>query len=806
MTIPFSSAKWIWLPQEEPVVNQYVNFRRVFTIGVQPATAMLHLSVDTDFVLFVNGEEAARGQFSDYPERKTFTSVDVAGKLRAGENVIAVLAYYKGRNFSTYCAGKAGLIFALEAGEACVVSDGAWRARQSPAFRSGEMPVVTVQLGFTAEFDARLEDAWTESGYDHNGWMHARELAGATDGFWTELLPRPVPPLNVLPPRPAKLAAQGGLIRRGEGFSVADTMMRDALIAQRQYEAFTMPPRPDVFYTRAVPLPDDFIVQPDEGRAELLPPEEGTDGRYVIVDVGREEAGLLTFHLDAPAGTVVDIAHGEHLHDGRVRAQVGGRNFADRYICREGDNRFTLPRRLGLRYLEFHFTNYDRPLQLDYLGLLPTELPLDDAGSFTSTDALANRIYEVGKRTLALCMHEHYEDCPWREQSLYAGDSRNQALFGYYAFGNYDFAAASFDLLGRGVGEDGLLELTAPASTSVNIPGYTVIWITELAEHWLYSGNPVLFDTFSQQIEWMLNTALAAHFDSVTGLYQPPGGPRAWQLYEWMDGLAGFKFGNDEPGERFDAPYNLYLHEALRSYAWMLAQAGQAEKATAVEAQYRALDRAIREAFWDAKEGALATFLERGKHWHHCDLVQAMAFSEGLLPESCADRALEGLMARRWYPMTFYTLLYQTLGLRTLGPAARRFTAETIVKHWEPMLLANATSFWETDLSDADFADAGSLCHAWSALPVYYYGAWTLGVRPLTPGFARFAVSPYPDRFLQASGAIPTPAGPIRIAWTRTDAGLNLVAEGPTGLQPVLQPFPEAPVARATYNSVEFGR
>lgn len=802
----FSNAKWIWLPQEEPVVNQYVNFRRVFRLDAQPATATLHLSVDTDFVLFVNGEEAARGQFSDYPERKTYSSVDVAGKLRAGENIIAVLAYYKGRNFSNYRAGKAGLIVALEAGETRVVSDSSWRARQSPAFRSGEVPVVTVQLGFTAEFDARLDDAWTQPGYDDSGWANARELAGATDGFWKELLPRPVPLLNVLPPWPVTLTAQGSLIRRGEGFSVADTMMRDALIAQRPYQAFTMPPQPETFYTRTVPLPGDCMVQPDEGRAELLPPEDGTDGRYVIVDVGREEAGVLTLHLDAPAGTVVDIAHGEHLDDGRVRAQVGSRSFADRYICREGDNRFTLPRRLGLRFLEFHFTNFDRPLQLDYLGLLPTELPLDDAGSFTSTDALANRIYEVGKRTLTLCMHEHYEDCPWREQSLYAGDSRNQALFGYYAFGNYDFAAASFDLLGRGVGEDGLLELTAPASTGVNIPGFSMCWLIDVAEHWLYSGNPVLFNTFAGQIEWMLNTALAAHFDPQTGLYQPPGGPRAWQLYEWMDGLAGFKFGHDDPGERFDAPYNLYLHEALRGYAWMLAQSGQAEKAEAVESQYKALGRSIRDAFWDAEAGALATFLERGKRWHLSDTVQTMALTGGLIPERCADRVLEGLMAHRWYPSTYYTMLYQTLGLRAFSPAARRFTAETIVKHWEPMLLANATSFWETDLGDADFADAGSLCHAWSALPVYYYGAWTLGVRPLEPGFKCFAVSPYPDRFLQAGGAIPTPAGPIRIGWTRTDAGLNVTAEGPAELQPVLQPFPEAPVARATYNGVEFRR
>ena len=43
-------------------------------------------------------------------------------------------------------------------------------------------------------------------------------------------------------------------------------------------------------------------------------------------------------------------------------------------------------------------------------------------------------------------MHEHYEDTPWREQAFYVADSRNQALCGYYAFGEYRFPAACFEL------------------------------------------------------------------------------------------------------------------------------------------------------------------------------------------------------------------------------------------------------------------------------------------------------------------------------------------------------------------------
>jgi hypothetical protein len=37
------------------------------------------------------------------------------------------------------------------------------------------------------------------------------------------------------------------------------------------------------------------------------------------------------------------------------------------------------------------------------------------------------------------------------------------------------------------------------------------------------------------------------------------------------------------------------------------------------------------------------------------------------------------------------------------------------------MLENGATSFWETIEGEAAFDKAGSLCHGWSALPVYYY-------------------------------------------------------------------------------------
>lgn len=37
------------------------------------------------------------------------------------------------------------------------------------------------------------------------------------------------------------------------------------------------------------------------------------------------------------------------------------------------------------------------------------------------------------------------------------------------------------------------------------------------------------------------------------------------------------------------------------------------------------------------------------------------------------------------------------------------------------MLFDGATSFWETLIGSEDFNGAGSLCHGWSAIPVYLY-------------------------------------------------------------------------------------
>ena len=50
----------------------------------------------------------------------------------------------------------------------------------------------------------------------------------------------------------------------------------------------------------------------------------------------------------------------------------------------------------------------------------------------------------------------------------------------------------------------------------------------------------------------------------------------------------------------------------------------------------------------------------------------------------------------------------------------RDWILQDIRKKYGYMLDQGATTFWETEKGWQDFDNAGSLCHGWSAMPIYY--------------------------------------------------------------------------------------
>ena len=92
--------------------------------------------------------------------------------------------------------------------------------------------------------------------------------------------------------------------------------------------------------------------------------------------------------------------------------------------------------------------------------------------------------------------------------------------------------------------------------------------------------------------------------------------------------------------------------------------------------------------------------------------------------------------------------------------------------YWGGMLALGATTMWEQFDPRQDFpAHYGmygmkydrSLCHAWGAGPIYLIGAYLMGLRPTSPGYATFIVAPDASAADSFEGTLPLPDGQVEI-------------------------------------------
>ena len=684
----FYEARRIWTKRtDEP--NQYGLFRQTFTLDALPQEARLRIRADSRYAAEINGRWLPAQQYADYPFYPVYDDIAIpADWLKQGENVLLVLGYCQNEDSSTYRKGEPSLIYELTAqGRVLAASGPATLCTEQTGFVSGAVEMFSGQLSYSFRYDA--EQAACPA------YRPAIILPDETAAYH----PRPIPQLLTGEPVPAWITAQG--VFRQSGEEESGRRMQAAWLRHKPFGEIA------------------------RGSA-LLPSEEGTvlacdegDGLYVLLDLGKEQAGYLLLDMELPAPCRVDGGFGEHLEDLRVRTAVGGRNFAFTLHLEAGRSRFFWPvKRLGCRYLQLHVES--RQVRLFYAGVRPTEYPVAAGHMPAGLSGLQRRIYEVSVDTLRRCMHEHYEDCPWREQALYAMDSRNQMLFGYDAFGETVFPRENLRLLGLGLREDGLLELCAPARVPTDIPSFSLVWITALEEYHRHTGDRA----FIREMLPVMRRILAAFASwERDGLVQNPSG--YWGFYEWAPGLDGIS----EDGTRqitrdgeADAPLNAFYAMALRAAEALFTALGEADEAASIGEKRRTLSAAYRQAFYSPEKAAYRLSTAADCQEVYPELVQALTLCADLGADDAQQEALAhrlpGGEFRPAVTLSHRIYYYQAL-LRypDLIPEALR----DVEAYWGPMAFAGATTFWETAEGAADFADAGSLCHGWSAAPIYVY-------------------------------------------------------------------------------------
>ena len=809
--------------------NQYAEYIDYFSTDVVPlgdlheqnGRILVRISADSEYMLWINGVPASFGQHDGYPDAPCFDEIDITDyTFWDGENKLAILGYHMGRSNSTYLAGTPGVIFetvyrpAAETGNTenetvLLASSENTLVRIAPEYSSGEVPIVSPQLGFTFEYDALAYDGWEKTQYEIPRGIRSVHcwLPAAVQESNADFRSRPIKKLAVTEPSESMIVAQGifdygSEYRKTRQNSPAYYMQNAAMKAMRFRELET---RPEHASRVLSPCTHPFLAsyaaqqaEAQEDRGILFTHRFGEakdvseskagaalcgKGIYAVIDLGKEECGYLSFEVEAPAGTVVTIGYGDHLEDLRVRSYIGPRSYSCSYICPGGRAAFShFIHRIAGRYLQI-FAETDT-LKIHTLGLLPARYPLSEnyAGEFNYSDALHTKIYETALHTLKLCMHEHYEDCPHREQALYAMDSRNQMLCGYYAFGEYPFAKESLKLLADGLRADGLLELCAPASVSITIPSFSLYWIQELTEYALYSGDLGFAEEMLPVAEKIMK-----HFS----LHSMPGkammawrGPQYWNFHEWSEGLDGAfadKITEEANGNCYDANLTSLFIVALERMAQTYAFIAMTPDASAelrdeymkkansyldlcenMKAQFSSM-------FYDEEVGLYASYVIGGKLCGYSELTNALAVYSG----ACAPQHLHaiaealkngGTDQTALKAITLSHTIYKYEALLLADSRNIDYVMHDIEKQWGGMLYAGATSFWETMRGAEDFDDAGSLCHGWSAIPVIIYYKYILGLRPVRPGFAEYACNPRPYKCHQAYGSVYTPAGRFEVA------------------------------------------
>lgn len=721
----FQSAEWIWLSQAS-TVNQYALFRADFCAkGACPAS--LRISADARYVAWLNGAFLEAGQYADYPVQKIYDEIALDGLLKPGANRLEIGVHSPVTDSSVYAFGAQAVIFEVLEEGACIARSGKEiLASPMPGYVSGPVDLITGQMGYSFEYDARFIPEVLEFA-PAKVLEHTRAFAE-----------NPVRRVRIGERSAGNVVSQGVFFWPQNAKTLGQRMQYAAMAFRENRDMSGLAAQP------SIPCASGIAYAAEEG-----------DGIYVLLDLGRETVGYLDIEIDLPAEAEILIGWGEHTDDLRLRTYVGTRNFAARYQGKAGHQRFThFFRRLGLRYVQLFVAA--RAFRLVYAGVLPTDYPLRHSPALQIADSLHARIAETCAATLRHCMHEHYEDCPWREQALYAMDSRNQMLCGYYAFGEYAMPRASLKLLSQSLRADGMLELCAPARIPITIPSFTAMFLVELQEYVLYSGD-LDFGREMLPCARAIADAFCAHVDE-SGLIPAYRDQKYWNFYEWQPYLEGYAtHERDTETLRYDAPLNCFVSLGLDRLAALMSYLGENGVAYARCAQ--GLKAAVDARFWDEEAGLYHSFANSQGQWHEAELTQALAAFCGACPERKLDRVLSRLADESLVPVTLAYSIFQFEALLMRPEKWSRWVFGRIARDWGHMLHCGATTFWETLKGAWDFDRAGSLCHGWSAIPIYLYFAYALGLKPLEPGFSRYSLERVDAGLGETSGMFVLPDG-----------------------------------------------
>ncbi|HME51100.1 MAG TPA: family 78 glycoside hydrolase catalytic domain [Candidatus Lokiarchaeia archaeon] len=809
-------AKWIWpqyftprrkrpvdraeefqgiLPSER---NIHVLFRKKFSLDEKPERAILQISVDSRYKLYVNGTYLGRGIPRCENCAWYFDEHDITNFVNEGENVIAIKTVYFGEDLAWYqaldCvkglntteAGKGGLIFEIDVESSSgqhklIGSDHATRALKLDAYKQ-DAPKKNGTLGRVDIVDlSRVPQDWTNLEFDDSNWESPLELYNPFEF----LIKRNIPFLREFEVNPANIMSCGEVEDAGADLSdseddeeIPDFCIKNGMEPNESLKTATIDGM-------------DAIINPHDGAAcEITSPGEGR-AVYLLLDFGKNVTGYMHLVVEGEAGTIVDMIPSEQCDAGQVN---NGDGFHGKRgmscTLRDGLQEFEQTLWDGFRYVMVKLRNIKKRLKIYRLNTVFTSYPYEENGSFECSNPMLNDLWKACTYTLVLCTHDGYEDCPWREQRSYPGDIYVENLVNLAAFGDYQMGKkfmydGAFDQLPTGMTFSFFCG-DAYAEQHI-IPNYQLYWIMVIDAQYLYSGDdgPIrdLYPSLLKALQWW-----EKYLDPVTGCVK---NVPFWKFIDWNDRL--------DADAEINAIVNAQYWKALQivaKYSTMLGWDVKASDLLKIADQVR---NGINEFLWDDAKGCYHDGLNHGElDGVISQQTNALLIDFNIAPEN------------RWPQMiavTFdepakdsYAIPWPKRGKGMPLQEGEVLLPQPFFMHFVNSMLAKIGRFdlmfkmfnegWGRMLTHPDFAGTiwetweqhGSRTHAWSATPAYDLLTYICGIKPVKPGFDEFLITPEFHDLEWVKGTFPSVKGDIKVSMRRNEDIMDFVLGIPVAL------------------------
>jgi len=751
-------ARWIWYPGEPGAPNAYYLFRREVVLPAE-GELTLHITADTRYQLFVNGQFIGRGAPQSQPFFQYYDSWDLSPHAGGDRVCIGVIANYVGNLDDT----RGGLLVEVVDGDAepVLISDDTWRVIRAEAWASKTFYFrMNKATPYQEHFDARkMPEGWNRLGFDDDRWQVAEVVHGRISDRppmvspWARLVPRDIPHMTADPVLPETVAYTEECVdianrMRGEDLSIGLSAVG----------------RP-IQYSR---LEGADALCTGGGGAVLACSSEHLDhifdGIYnpcIVLDFGRVVTAYPRIELEGVEGAALEIGYAERLIDGHFNNALEGQ-FADRIVMKDGTQVYQPFTWKAFRYLKLRLRDTTEPVTIRAVKAIVSTYPYEEVGGFHSEDEMLNDIFEISRYTLRLCSNEFIMDTPWREQAQWLGDVAAVTLGGIYAcFGD---TALPGKFLRQAAANQHPTGMISNVSNSVNhdwqtaIPDYSLWWMIGLWQHYMFTGEERWIHMFYPETLRIVNAHLA-HVNDFGLIENMP----YWPFIDWAD--------VDRRGEC--TAMNAIFYGALEALVKMAALKGDTYTVNKFIRLRSTMHQHFQSRLFDPDRGCFADArVDDALSEKVSEHANMAAIRWDLCDERAAETIIDRLYESRVVSYTEAQPFFTSVVLQALDRVGRFDLALDLVRaRWgERMVERGATSTFEEWGINGSWRSGSyqgfmrTESHAWSGHPAEFLIRNLVGLEILEPGCGRVRVAPKATDF-DYKAVYPTPQGKVQVVY-----------------------------------------